>query len=350
MTGTATTRLRQETGEIPDRVAAQVAQRRDDFAQAGAALRRHDPQMLVTVARGSSDHAATYFKYLSEMTAGRPVASIGPSISSVYKRTLHLGGAACLSVSQSGRSPDLTAFQDMARHAGALTLALVNTVPSPLSQGADIAIDIGAGPEQAVAASKSYVCSLSAMAGLVGAWTQSQALETALAATPDRLAEALACDWSALVPAACHARSIYVIGRGPGFAIAQEAALKFKETCQIHAESYSSAEVMHGPIQLAANGLVALVFLSRDEARAGLLDAVARLAASGARVFVADPLGEVHAERQAIAPLPCVAAPDPLLDPLCQITSFYRFVEHLAGALGFDPDAPQLLKKVTETL
>lgn len=151
-------------------------------------------------------------------------------------------------------------------------------------------------------------------------------------------------------PGRSNARSIYVIGRGPGFAIAQEAALKFKETCQIHAESYSAAEVMHGPIQLAANGLVALVFLSRDEARPGLLDAVARLAGSGARVFVADPLGEVASDGRAITPLPCIAAPDPLLDPLCQITSFYRFIEHLAGALGFDPDAPQLLNKVTETL
>ncbi|WP_037546009.1 SIS domain-containing protein [Stappia stellulata] len=348
MTGSATTQLRQETGEIPDRVAAQIADRRDAFAQAGAVLRRHDPQMLVTVARGSSDHAATYLKYLCEMTAGRPVASVGPSIASVYARNLQLTGAACISISQSGKSPDLIAFQDMARRARALTLALVNTSPSPLANGADTAIDIGAGPEHAVAASKSYVCSLSAMAGLVGAWTQSEALTTALAHTPDRLRAALSCDWSALVPAASTARSLYVIGRGPGFAIAQEAALKFKETCQIHAESYSSAEVMHGPIQLAANGLVALVFLSRDEARAGLLEAAARLAASGAQVFVADPLGEEQG--QAITPLPCVAAAAPLLDPLCQITSFYRFIEHLAGALGFDPDAPQLLNKVTETL
>lgn len=356
--GPRKTLLRQETEEIPESVACQAATGGPDLARAGAALGDLDPALFVTAARGSSDHAATYFKYLVELLAGRPVASVGPSIASVYERPLALAGAACLSVSQSGKSPDLNAFQDMARASGALTLALVNTRPSPLAQGADLAIDIHAGPERAVAASKSYVCSLAAMAGIVGAWTQRPGLRGALAALPERLSLALACDWSPLVEAAAGARSLYVIGRGPAFAIAQEAALKFKETCQIHAESYSSAEVIHGPIQLAAGGLVALVFLSRDAARPGLLQTAERLAAAGARVFVADPLGVDAARSGTELPrialpftaLPCIATPDPLLDPLSQITAFYRFIDTLAGVRGFDPDAPQLLNKVTETL
>lgn len=344
------TRLARETAEIPQRVAAQIDAQALRYREIGAGLKAMRPVAAATLARGSSDHAATFLKYLCEMRVGVPVASLGPSLASVYGCRLRLANMVSFALSQSGRSPDLVAFQRMAGEQGARTIALVNTVASPLAEVSLDVADIGAGVEEAVAASKSFVCTLSAAAAIVDAWAGDSGLAAALADLPECLHRALACDWSGLLlPVAAHASSVYVIARGPGLAVAQEAALKLKETCELHAESFSAAEVMHGPIQLAAGDLCALVFLSRDAARPGLVSAVERLAATGTRVFVADPLGEVGGSAGVTA-LPCVAAPDPLLDPLCQITSLYRFVDHLARGRGLDPDRPRLLKKVTETI
>lgn len=343
------TRLARETAEIPQRVAAQIDMQAPRYREIGAALNAMRPVAAATLARGSSDHAATFLKYLCEMRVGIPVASLGPSLASVYGCRLRLSNMVSFALSQSGRSPDLVAFQRMAGEQGARTIALVNTVVSPLAEVSLDVADVGAGVEEAVAASKSFVCTLSAAAAIVDGWAGDSGLAAALADLPECLHRALACDWSRLLPVAAQASSVYVIARGPGLAVAQEAALKLKETCELHAESFSAAEMMHGPIQLAAGDLCALVFLTRDAARPGLVSAVERLAATGTRVFVADPLGEVGGSA-GVAALPCIAAPAPLLDPLCQITSFYRFVDHLARGRGLDPDRPRLLKKVTETI
>lgn len=344
------TLMHEETRAIPGLLREQIARFGAEYQKAAERLLMLAPPVIVTMARGSSDHAALFFKYLCELETGTPVASVGPSVASVYDRPLHLAGAACLAVSQSGRSPDLLAFQKMAGEAGALNLALVNVPDSPLAAAADCVLPVGSGEERAVAATKSFVLSLTAMAGLVGAMAGQSEMTLALPKLPECLETALECDWSPLGDALAPGSSLYVIGRGPGLAIAHEAALKFKETCQLHAESYSSAEVLHGPIQLAASGLTALVFLARDASRAGTIEAIERLAASGAKIFVADPAGEQPVGSAAVTYLPCAAAPLPLLDPIVQVTSFYVFIEQMAGRLGLDPDRPALLRKVTETL
>ncbi|WP_297970588.1 SIS domain-containing protein, partial [uncultured Amaricoccus sp.] len=178
------TRMQAEVAEIPAAARRFLATASDPLAAAAAALRAADPRLLVTVARGSSDHAATYLKYAVEIVAGIPVASVGPSIASIYGRRLRLEGAACLAISQSGRSPDIVEMTQGARAGGALTLALTNAAASPLAAAADHALPLAAGPERSVAATKSFVASVLAGLALLAEWREEAELAAAVAALP----------------------------------------------------------------------------------------------------------------------------------------------------------------------
>ena len=199
------------------------------------------------MARGSSDHAATYLKYAAEIVAGVPVASVGPSVASIYGRQLRLAGATCIGISQSGQSPDIVEMMRSARAGGGLTIAITNDGAAPMAAACDHTLALRVGPERSVAATKTFVVSVLAALALVAEWRQDAALRAAVAALPEQFAAALACDWGPLSDRLARANSAFVLGRGPGFAIASEMALKFKETSGIHAESYSAAEVLHGP-------------------------------------------------------------------------------------------------------
>lgn len=341
---TDSTHMRREIEEIPAAVRRLLAGEAARAAEIGAALGRKDPLVVVTIARGSSDHAAAYLAYAIELTLGLPVASIGPSIASVYRRRLELGRAAAVSISQSGKSPDIVAMASSARAGGALTLALTNNTASPLAAAADFAVDLSAGPERSVAATKSFVSSIVAGLMVLGHWSGEAGLLAALAGLPEALGNALRCDWSPLQAALEGRDSLYVLGRGPSAAIAAEAALKFKETCGIHAEGYSAAEVAHGPARIVEAGYPVLALAARDEAERSVVGMADRLGGQGAQAFVTTGL------EGAAARLPFVATGHPLTDPLPLVVSFYAFVEQLSRHLGFDPDAPPHLNKVTETL
>lgn len=359
-----TTLMRRETDEIPECVRAQERDGADAFAQAGEALRVRDPGLLVTVARGSSDHAAAYLKALVELRMGVPVASLSPSVASIYGTRLRLEGAASVAISQSGRSPDLIAALAMTRDGGAAAHAILNAPDAPLGRDARV-LPIAAGEECAVAATKSFTGALAAAARLVAAWSEDNALAVGLATLPDALAHALDADWDAAIAPLTDASSVYVIGRGPMLGVAMEAALKLKETCELHAEGYSAAEVLHGPLQLAAGDLTALVLATDDAARPSIDEAVRRLSETGTRVLVADtahgpsrvPADEtastggtpIGAGLPGVTHLPVAPTGHALLDPLSLATSFYGLAERLARARGLDPDAPSLLAKVTRT-
>jgi glucosamine--fructose-6-phosphate aminotransferase (isomerizing) len=344
-TPTQTTHMRREIEEIPQAVARLLDGSGAVLAEAGRGIRRHDPQFVVTVARGSSDHAATFMKYAVELTAGLAVASVGPSIASIYGRKLRLGGSACLAISQSGKSPDIVAMAETARAGGALTIAITNTADSPLARVSDHAIDILAGPERSVAATKTFVSSAVAGLALMAHATGDEALLAALARLPEHFGKAIGCDWmSVLAETIEKQESLFILGRGPSAAMANEAALKFKETCGLHAEAYSAAEVMHGPLALIGPDFPVLALAARDASEPSVAEAADSLAAKGAAVFVTSALAK-HAVR-----LPHVATGHPLTDPLPLIVSFYMFVEALARHRGLDPDTPPNLRKVTETL
>jgi len=335
--------MRREIEEIPSAVARLLETQRRPLADAGAALREANPVMIATIARGSSDHATSFLKYAVELTAGFPVASIGPSIASVYGRSLALRGCAAIVISQSGKSPDIVAMAEAARQAGALTIGLTNTLDSPLADAASIAIDLAAGEEKSVAATKSFVNSVVAGLAVTAHATENDRLLRALSALPEQLEAAIACDWSALGDVVNDAPSFYVLGRGPSLAIAQEAALKFKETCGLHAEAYSSAEVVHGPARIVENGFPVLALAAPDTAEQSIADVVDRLAGQGARAFI------TSTKSKAGTPLPAVDTGDPITSALALVVSFYGFVEALSRRRGFDPDRPPHLKKITET-
>jgi len=332
-----------EIAEIPAAAARLLDANGPELARIGARLRALDPPFLVTVARGSSDHAAFYLKYAVELAAGVTVASVGPSVASVYARPLRLSGAACLAISQSGASPDIVAMMQSARDSGALTLALTNSEGAPLARTAEFCLPLHAGPERSVAATKSFTGSVLAGLALLAEWTQDAGLAAAVAALPGAMARALAQDWGALSDRLSGAGSAYVLGRGPGYPIAAEMALKLKETCGLHAEAHSAAEVLHGPAALVRAGFPVLVLAVHDAARAHVLATAARLAGQGADVFVSG------AEVAGAVALPSPPPRHPLVDPLVAVVAFYAMAEGLARRRGLDPDAPFALQKVTAT-
>ncbi|TFI58464.1 SIS domain-containing protein [Sphingomonas parva] len=331
-----------EAAAAPQVVARQL-ESRDQRRRIGERLRRTPPTLVVTCARGSSDHAATFAKYLIETRTGVPTASAAPSTTSVYEARPRLEGALCIAISQSGKSPDLLASVEAAREAGAFVIVLVNDTGSPLAALADEVVPLCAGPERSVAATKSYIASLAAITGLVADWAEDEALAGAIDDAPRLLERAWDLDWSPVVDLLRDRTSLYTIGRGVALGVAQEAALKLKETCGLHAEAFSAAEVRHGPMAIVGADFPILVFRQRDRTAQGVLALVEELASRGARVAVPG-----DAPGGAIA-LPCLES-HPALQPILQIQSFYRAANALSLARGFDPDRPPHLSKVTETL
>jgi glucosamine--fructose-6-phosphate aminotransferase (isomerizing) len=336
--------MRREIAEAGDAAARFISLSAVALRELGVRLRKLDPPVVATIARGSSDHCALYLKYLVEVALGVPCASIGPSIASLYRAPLKLKGALAVSISQSGRSPDIVAMQGAAKTAGAFTLALVNAVDSPLAREAEVLLPLCAGPEKSVAATKSMIAGLVAAASLVAAWKDDAKLATGLARLPGLLRGQHEPPPLAMVELVAGAKSAFVLGRGATLPIAAEAALKLKETSAIHAEAFSSAEVLHGPAELIGQGFLVIAFVPQDEAREGLEDALLRLAKMGARVLRIDAGGSDAEDRLGFA-----AIEPPALAPIAMIHRFYQLVEAAARKLGRDPDNPRNLRKVTET-
>ncbi len=332
----------QEAAQAPVVVNAQLAQNAPRLRELGARLRADPPRAVVTCARGSSDHAATYARYLIEAHTHVLTSSAAPSVSSVYEAQSDLDGALFIAISQSGQSPDLLSATRNARESGALTVALCNTADSPLMELVDVAVPLHAGPERSVAATKSYIASLTCIAQLVANWTEDRRLLATLSQVPDLLTRAFECDWTRAVETLRGAVNLFVVARGFGLGVAQEAALKLKETCGLHAEAFSSAEVKHGPMALVRAGFPVLMFSQRDDTRAGIEELAAEFAARGAHVLIAGT------NAAGAIPLPAIVA-HPVIEPLLTIQSFYRMANELALARGLDPDRPPHLNKVTET-
>ena len=337
------TRLGREAAEAPAVVRAQLGANEPILRDLAARLRAKPPRAVVTLGRGSSDHAATFARYLIETRLGVMTASAPPSVASIYDAAPAMADTLCLVISQSGRSPDLLASAEAARAAGALVVALVNDATSPLAELADIAAPLLAGPELSVAATKSYIGALSAVVQLVAHWSQDAAILSSLARLPEVLDQAWAQDWSAALPLLKEARSLYVLGRGVGFGVAEEAALKLKETCGLHAEAFSAAEVRHGPMALVGPDFPVLAFTQGDETRAGV-----ELATAAAAALRAPVIKVGGGAQPGVLSLPTRDA-CPILEPIGYALSFYRLAGTLALARGLDPDHPPHLTKITET-
>jgi glucosamine--fructose-6-phosphate aminotransferase (isomerizing) len=324
-------------------VADQLAHDEDRYAALGQALRTTPITTALTVARGSSDHAAGYCAYLIMARLGRVVASLPMSLVTLYKSPLTTRDTLTIAISQSGQSPDVVEPVRYFRAGGATTVALVNSLDSPLAEAAEWSLPLRAGPELSVAATKSFIASLVAGARLVAHWQNDQCLLGALQDLPAALARAAQAQWSQAVEVLAPARNIMVVGRGISFPIALESALKFKETSALQAEAFSGAEIKHGPMALIEDGYPLLIFATRGPAQSGLVHLAAEMRQRGARVLLAAP-ADVP-ERDLTLP----TAPTPDLDPIVAVQAFYVMAAQLAEARGLDPDQPRHLNKVTRT-
>ena len=338
-----TSLMYQEALSAGDCIAHQLAQDADRYTELGRSLRTTSFHSVVTVARGSSDHASSYLAYLIMARMGRLVTSLPMSLVTLYKSPLVTRDTLAISISQSGQSPDVVEPIQYFRAGGATTVALVNDATSPLAQAAEWTMPLHAGKEQSVAATKSFIASMVAGARLVAEWQDDPELRAGIAALPDSLRAASQSDWSAALEVLAPARNIMVVGRGISFPVALEASLKFKETSALQAEAFSGAEIKHGPMALIEEGYPLLIFATRGPAQAGLVALAEEMRGRGARVLLAAP----HDVASRDLLLPTAAIPD--LDPIVAIQAFYMMAARLAKARGLDPDRPRHLSKVTKT-
>lgn len=343
MTASPTLML-QETEQAAPVVASLLSDQKPVFQEIAAVFASRKPALISTCARGSSDHAATFFKYLAEICCGVPVAAIGPSVASVYDAPLQLGSAVHFTVSQSGASPDIVAMQRAAKKGGAVTVAVVNVTDSPLGNEADIVLGIGAGPEKSVAATKSYIASAAALAGVIAAVSKQTELQQGLDNLPEALGNVRVDAGNEIETILANTQSLFIGGRGPSMAIALEAALKAKETSAIHAEAYSLAEMMHGPMRLVEKHFPIIAFVAQDRAWQHNMQALQHLQSLGGNILALSPLD---------LPWQQIKTPQTgsaLLDPLVSLGAYYRIIEAVTRRKGFNPDKPLNLNKVTETV
>lgn len=333
----------QEARQIPSVLRRQLVDNAAQVADLSRLLARRTPSFAVTIARGSSDHACTYLKYALETQLGLPVASLGPSVHTLYGARLRLKDALVLAVSQSGSSPDVVETLRMARQAGAITVTLVNVEDSDLAREAEIVLPLRCGEERAVAATKSFAASLTAFLPVIAALGPDPALTQGLNRLPDVLDAALGLEQDAqdLAQRYRTVSSLLILARGLNFGIAQEAALKLKETCGVHAEASSAAEFSHGPKRLMAEHIPLLGLSSVDAAESAAQAMYTELLESGADLQTIGPAANSR--------LRTPTSGHPLTDPVITALVFYLFAGHLALARGLNPDAPPFLSKVTRT-
>lgn len=312
-------------------------------------LRHLSPTLILTLARGSSDNAVAFFGYLAGQVLGLPVASLPPSLLGVYGAKLKLQNVLAVGVSQSGESSDVVEGLRALRTAGARTVAVSNEAASALSQTAHHSLLQQAGPEQAVAASKTFSSQMMLLALLVASWGRDQKLSRALHAVPETLQALLDAPQEVeyLALRLTHARSAYILGRGLSFGPALETALKLKETSYLQAQAYSSAEFQHGPIA-AVHPTDPVVMLSLDD---GTLrsntEAAHKLLAVGADLSVLSSDAKLCQAASAAASLP--QGLHPVTQAFLLVLAGQLLALYLTRAKGLDPDAPRHLNKVTKT-
>ncbi|MBX5456365.1 MAG: SIS domain-containing protein [Thermogemmatispora sp.] len=306
---------------------------------------------VLIAARGSSDHAALYAKYVWAALAGHTIALATPSLYTLYGRPPRLDGALVVGISQSGQSPDIVAVLEEGRRQGRPTLAITNDASSPLARAADHVVALHAGAERSVAATKTYTAQLTALALFAAAWSPESASHlAALEALPSAVAQVLAqsTDIARLAERYRYMDRCVVIGRGFNYATAFELTLKLKELTYVMANAYSSADFRHGPIATVDAGLPAILIMPRDATYSDMRELAEELQRRGAELLVISE--EAEALALARTPLPLVSSVPDWLSPVTAILPGQMLALHLALTRGYNPDVPRGLQKVTLTL
>ncbi|WP_027928402.1 SIS domain-containing protein [Amycolatopsis benzoatilytica] len=334
-----------EISEQPG-ILAGLVERRSGIAEVAGQIAKNPPRFALLAARGSSDHGALYAKYLIEVLLGLPAGLVSPSTATLYGARPDLRDVLFITVSQSGGSPDLIEVTETARRQGALTVSVTNTPDSPLSAAAELGVDIGAGVEKAVAATKTYSATLMALYLFIdairgGKGEDAENIGELAQQTLDGAVEGVqrAVDRYRFVD------RVLTTGRGYSYATALEASLKLAETSYLAARAYSGADLLHGPVA-AVNGETAVLAATSvgrgGEATREVLQAVTE---RGADVLA---VGSASGEMPAALRIP-VAPTAEELAPVLEILPIQRIALGLSLARGGNPDNPRGLLKVTKT-
>jgi glutamine---fructose-6-phosphate transaminase (isomerizing) len=341
--------MQTEIGQQPQTIHRLVSQESANIARVAAALRERRPAAILIAARGTSDNAATYAKYLFGLVNHMVVALAAPSLTTLYGATLDLSRIAVIGVSQSGESTDVVEVMQQARRSGSLTIGMTNNPSSPLAAAVEYPINLHAGIERALPATKTYTAQLAAFALLSAHLAGDAALLDGLAALPDAIHATLALQpvMAEAAAGAANAEHCVCLARGINYATALEAALKLKETCYLGAEPYSTADFMHGPIAIVSQGFPALLFAPEGKAQEAMKDMAAALTDRGATTIIM--ARDAALLRSATLPVPLPCEVDERLSPIVYIVPAQLFALHLAQVKGINPDAPRGLHKVTLT-
>lgn len=341
--------MQAEIREQPEVIQRLIAQEGANIARVATVLRRRQPAVILITARGTSDNAATYAKYLFGLNNQTIVALAAPSLATIYGADVNMARATVIGISQSGQSPDIVEIMRRAKNVGAMTIGITNNPASPLAAGVEYPILLHAGEEKALPATKTYTAQLVALALLSAHMAGNQSLLDAISALPAAMQAMLQVE-----PVVQEAAQRYstatrclCLARGLNYATALEAALKLKETCYVMAEPYSTADFLHGPIALVERGFPALLFVAPGKAQKAMLEIAAALSErSAASIVVAK---DAEALKLAETPIAVPVAVDEVISPIVYIVPAQFFALHLAQAKGIDPDAPRGLNKVTLT-
>lgn len=335
-----------EIAQQPDSLETLLREGRGQFAGAQARIEAAQPRFVLLAARGTSDHAALYMKYLIETHLGLPAGLVSASTLTVYGAQPRYDDVLWIALSQSGGSPDLVESTERARASGALAIAMTNAADSPLAAAADLHIDVMAGPERAVAATKSYTSELLSAWLLVDAWVGGSG--AAADSIPDQ-ARAVVERGAGLdvAPRYRFVERLVTTGRGYAYPTAREAALKLMETSYLAAHAFSSADLMHGPLAMIDEDRPVIAVVPFGAGGAAMQPVLDRLTERGADLLVE---GDIERAPGAAAHIPLPEDVPEDLAPILQIIPLQQLAYAMAIARGYDPDAPRGLRKVTETL
>src|SRR5919206_4173897 len=340
----------EEIAQQPEALARTIAEERAKVARLGERLRARDLDLIVLVARGSSDNAALFGRYLLEITTGIPVSLSAPSVHTIYHAKLNLKRALVIGVSQSGEGEDINRVLENARACGAFTIGITNEASSSMVKLVDEILLMHGGRERSIAATKTFTGQLLHFHMLAAALADGAWAHMDFTALPDMAEQALTLrpQIEQLVERYVFMENCVVVGRGLLYANAYEMALKLMETCYVVAERFSSADFLHGPLAMVERHFPVVVFaapgVALDSTRA-LLSRLNELRADTLAIT-----GDEEAARAATRHLRLPASIDEFLAPIPYIIPAQLFAALLADAKGLNPDAPRSLSKVTRTL
>ncbi|MEW6402669.1 MAG: SIS domain-containing protein [Chloroflexota bacterium] len=339
-----------EINEQPQRLKTLLSSQRKTAEKIAQAIQGRDIDYVFLAARGTSDNAGRYANYLWGALNGLPIALATPSLFTYYQKPPRLKNALVMGISQSGQSPDIVSVLEEGRRQNCLTLAITNEPDSPLASYADFLLDIQAGPEKAVAATKTYTTELMAIAMLSVAMSRDKSQGKALEKVPAWARESLKQNKAIeqFAQRYRYMRQCVVLGRGYNYATAFEWALKLKELTYVEAEPYSSADFQHGPIAMIENSFPVMAVAPEGKVFETMKNALKHLRNDfGAELVIVSNNDEALALAQ--TPLSIPKEVPEWLSPLIGIIPAQLFAYHLTLAKGFDTEKPRSIRKVTET-